>query len=153
MRRIGEGLYAITVTLWAGSLWVSGCVVAPLLFSRLADRGLAGRLAGDLFGVVAWVGILCAGYLLVFMMARQGWRALRSGVCWVVIVMLALTLAGHFGVQPIMTALKAQVFPREVFETVLRDRFATWHGVASVLFLIQSLLGVALVLLQNRGLR
>ncbi|MBM3393551.1 MAG: DUF4149 domain-containing protein, partial [Betaproteobacteria bacterium] len=36
-------------------------------------------------------------------------------------------------------------------ESVFRDRFAMWHGVASILFLVQSLLGLMLVLLQRRA--
>ncbi len=36
-------------------------------------------------------------------------------------------------------------------ESALRDRFATWHGVSSALYLVQSLLGIVLVVLQERG--
>jgi hypothetical protein len=36
-------------------------------------------------------------------------------------------------------------------ESVLRDRFAAWHGVSSVLYIIQSLLGAALVVLLGRS--
>jgi hypothetical protein len=35
-------------------------------------------------------------------------------------------------------------------ESVFRERFATWHGVASVLYVVQCVLAVPLVLLQNR---
>jgi hypothetical protein len=38
-------------------------------------------------------------------------------------------------------------------ESALRDRFVAWHGVSSVVYLIQSLLGLLLVILQGRGLR
>ena len=65
--------------------------------------------------------------------------------------MLALTVAGHFGVQPILTQLQADALPRRVMESALRDRFTTWHGVSSALYLLQSLLGIALVILQERG--
>jgi hypothetical protein len=36
-------------------------------------------------------------------------------------------------------------------ESAMRDRFATWHGVSSVLYLVQSLFGIVLVLLPDRG--
>jgi hypothetical protein len=36
-------------------------------------------------------------------------------------------------------------------ESVFRDRFAAWHGVASVLYLIQSVLGILLVWLHARS--
>jgi hypothetical protein len=38
-------------------------------------------------------------------------------------------------------------------ESVLRDRFMAWHGVASILYLIQSVLGLLLVWLQGRDPR
>jgi len=64
--------------------------------------------------------------------------------------MVALVVAGQFGVQPILASLKEQALPREVMESVFRDRFATWHGVASILYVIQSLLAVGMVLLGRR---
>lgn len=63
--------------------------------------------------------------------------------------MLLLTLAGHFGIQPILAQIKADA-PRQVLEGVLRDRFAMWHGISSGLYLLQSLLGAVLVL-KSRG--
>ncbi len=65
--------------------------------------------------------------------------------------MLVLSLVGQFGVHPILEGLRQQAFPRQVAETVLRSRFATWHGVASVLYVVECALGVALVLLQPRA--
>jgi hypothetical protein len=97
------------------------------------------------------VGIACGTYLLLFVLGMKGWRAVQSSVFWIVLLMLALTLAGHFGVQPILAQLKADALPRQVMESAMRDRFATWHGVSSILYLVQSLFGIALVLLQDRG--
>jgi len=68
-------------------------------------------------------------------------------------IMLLLTLAAEFGVQPILASLRHQALPKEVVESVFRDRFAAWHGVASVLYVIQSVLGVLLVWLQGRDPR
>ena len=104
-----------------------------------------------MFRWVAWLGIGCAAYLLIFLMARRGFAALRSAVFWLVLVMLGLTVAGYFGVQPILAQLKADALPRQVMESALRDRFTTWHGVSSGLYLLESLLGLLLVLWQGRG--
>jgi hypothetical protein len=65
--------------------------------------------------------------------------------------MLALTLAGEFGVQPVMAALKQQALPSPVMESALRDRFVLWHGISSVIYLIESVLGAALIVLLGRG--
>ncbi|HXF67765.1 MAG TPA: DUF4149 domain-containing protein [Burkholderiales bacterium] len=151
MKSVADALQSVAVTLWVGGLWAIGFIVAPLLFSRLPDRALAGLLAGKLFTLIAWIGVACAAYLVVFRAARAGMACLKQGFFWVTLAMLALTLAGELGVQPVLEGLKVQALPREVMESVFRDRFLTWHGVASALYVIVSLLGVALVVLHGRG--
>lgn len=149
--RFWSALYSLCITAWVGGLLAVGYLAAPILFAQLSDRMLAGSLAGAMFSAIAWVGIACGVYLLLFVMALRGWRAVKSSVFWIVMLMLGLTLAGHFGVQPILAQLKSDALPRQVMESALRDRFAAWHGVSSVLYLVLSLLGVALVVLQDRG--
>ena len=60
--------------------------------------------------------------------------------------MLVLVLAGHFGIQPLLDGLKAKAWPADVMQSIFADRFRTWHGVASIAYLIESLLGIVLVL-------
>jgi MFS family permease len=151
MRGFLSSLYNIAVALWVGGLFATGYLAAPVLFSQIADRSVAGAVAGAMFSVMAWVGLACGTYLVLFILAGKGWRAVQSGVFWIVLLMLALTVAGHFGVQPVLAQLKADALPRQVMESALRDRFSTWHGVSSGLYLVQSLLGIALVILQERG--
>ena len=146
MSRLSEHLLVVLVTLWVGAMWSVGYVVAPTLFGMIGDRALAGNVAGRLFTLVAWIGLASAAYLLAFQLVRQRWRALRSGLFWVVVAMALMTLASQFGIQPLMAQMKADAWPREVMNSVLRDRFATWHGVSSVLYLVQSVLGIVLAL-------
>lgn len=149
--RFAGALYNLCIAVWVGGMLAIGYLAAPVLFAQLADRTLAGNLAGAMFSAMAWVGIVCGAYLLLYLVASKGWRAIKSGVFWIVLLMLALTVAGHFGIQPILAQLKADALPRQVMESALRDRFATWHGISSGLYLVQSLLGLALVVLQERG--
>ena len=149
MKTLTEAIYAIALTLWIGGMWAVGYLVAPTLFYSV-DRGTAGALAGKLFTLIAYVGIGCAVYLLLFRLVRFGGSCFKQGVFWIVVILLLLILAGEFGVQPILGSLKNQALPKGVMESVFRDRFATWHGVASVLYLIQSILGVLLVWLHAR---
>ncbi len=151
MRGIADALQSMAATLWVGGMWAIGCIVAPVLFSTLPDRVLAGLLAGKLFSLIAWTGIACALYLLLYRLVRDGAGALRQGLFWIVLLMLVLTLAGEFGVQPVLAALKEQALPKQVMESVLRDRFAAWHGVAGGLYMIQSVLGVVLAVLLGRN--
>jgi len=153
MRSFADALHAVAVTFWVGGQWAIGFIVAPLLFARLPDRALAGLMAGRLFTLIAYIGIGCALYLLLFRLARFGANLFRQGFFWTVLLMLLLILVGEFGVQPILESLKAQALPKEVMASVFRDRFDTWHGVASGLYVIESVLGIALVVLQHRGAR
>ncbi len=145
MNRVTDYLFAIAVTLWVGALWAIGFIAAPVLFHVLSDHTLAGNLATSLFAIVAWVSIGAAAYALIYLFAREGAQTMKTAVFWLIVIMLLLTLAGHFGITPILARLKDAALPREVMESVLRNRFYAWHGVSGVLYVIQSVLGVALV--------
>jgi hypothetical protein len=148
MGNLADSLHWIAVTLWIGALWAIGYVAAPLLFVTLEDRALAGMLAGKMFEVVAYIGMGCGIYLLLFRLIRLGVMSFRQSFFWVLLVMFLLTLLGHFGVQPILEAVKNQSLSKEVVESVLQNRFTAWHGVSNVLYVIQSVLGLVLVLQQ-----
>lgn len=150
MRRFAEALESVAIALWVGGLWAVGYLAVPVLFAELGDRMLAGRLAGVMFIGMAWVGLACGGYLLAFQAVSCGRLALRRLPFWFVVVMLLLTVAGHFGIQPVIAELKQAAWPRDVLEGALKQRFAFWHGVASVVYLIESLLGLGLVVVQGR---
>ncbi len=145
MKHLPDLLAAWAVVFWVGGLWAVGYLVAPTLFYTLDDRMLAGMLAGKMFTVMAWVGMGCAAWLLLFRLMRFGMAAFRQAFFWIVVLMLLLTMAGHFGIQPILVQIKAAAMPKDVMESMLRDRFQTWHGISSVVYLIESLLGLALV--------
>ena len=141
-----DKLALIAVTAWVGALWAIGYLAAPVLFYTLQDKQMAGMLAGRMFSYVAYLGMFCAGYLLIYRLLRFGAPALKQGFFWTVLFMLLLILAGHFGIQPILAELKAQAGATDVMQSVFADRFRTWHGVASIAYLAESLLGLVLVL-------
>lgn len=151
MRRFADSLYGIAIALWVGGLWAIGYLAAPVLFTELGDRMLAGRLAGVMFQWLAWAGFACGAYLLAFLVVRRRWRIARCSPFWLVAAMLLLTAAGHFGIQPVIAGLKLEAWPHDVLEGAVKQRFAVWHGIASVVYLIQSLLGLLLVAVQDRG--
>ena len=145
MRRFWDGLAGTLLVLWIGGMWAIGYLAAPVLFAALDDKQLAGNLAGRLFDWMAWIGIAAAAYLLVYRIARDGGAALKTLFFWIVAAMLGLILVGQFGVQPILQSLKDQAMPQAVMQSVFADRFRHWHGVSSILYLIQSALGLVLV--------
>lgn len=149
MKNLTNTLAAVAITLWVGGLWIIGGLAAPTLFANLSDRQLAGMLAGKLFTLMAYVGMGCGIYLLIYRLANDGLNAFKQWFFWIVLAMLALTLIGHFGVQPIIHSLKMEGGTAAVMQSVVADRFARWHGIASILFLMQSLLGLTLILKQR----
>jgi hypothetical protein len=146
MKNLADNLSLIAVTAWVGGLWAIGYIAAPVLFATLPDKTVAGMLAGKMFAWIAYLGVVGGFFLLIHRLARFGTAALKQAFFWAALAMLLLTVAGHFGIQPIMESLKAQALPLDVMQSVFKDRFAAWHGISSILYLIQSVLGLVLVL-------
>lgn len=138
-------LSLIIVTLWVGALWATG-LSAYVLFDNLQDKQLAGQLAGKLFTVVSYIGLISSIYLLMDRLIGFGLGAFKQGLFWIIFLMLVLVLAGHFGIQPLLAQLKTSAYPVDVMQSVFASRFKTWHGVASIAYLLECLLGIGLVL-------
>lgn len=135
----------LLVTLWVGSMWTIGYIVAPTLFATLADRMLAGMIAGKLFRIEAWVSVVGAIALISLVyLSRDADAKARKHLLWILGGMLACTLVGYFGLQPFMASLK-ETAVGGVMDPEARSRFGMLHGVASVFYLIQSILGGLLV--------
>lgn len=133
----------IALTLWVGGMWITGYLVAPMLFSVLEDRALAGMLAGRMFSAMSYVGLVCAGLLLLIHFQKttlNDWRQWRR---WVLLAMLLVIVMGEFVLQPMMAELKAQGLDEG---SAAQQRFGMLHGLSSSLFLFNSLAGLALVI-------
>jgi len=128
----------ILLTIWVGGMWAIGYIVAPVLFQML-DKPVAGNVAGQLFSIVNYIGIFSAVALIINILVRQGFN-LRHWQLWTLIIMLLVIIIGQFVLQPMMAELKAIGLSEEN-----RAQFGRLHGVASVLFLMNSLAGLALV--------
>lgn len=121
----------VVLTLWIGALWTAGYLAAPVLFAALDDRPLAGRLAGDMFTVVSYLSVAAAvAVLLIQVLRRNGRRSLWR--TWAVVAMLALIAVGEFVIRPLMA-------------NAAQADFGRLHGIAQGLYLLVSLLGLALV--------
>lgn len=136
----------VLVTLWVGSLWAIGYLAVPILFASLDDRMLAGMLAGKMFTVVSFIGLGCGTALLAMaVMATQ--QFLKDKLVILLVVMLSLVMVGEFVLQPAMAELKAQGL---VEGSDVATRFGMLHGVASLLYLINSICGLVLLLMTGR---
>lgn len=141
-------LFLLLTVVWAGSLWTTGYMVAPTLFSVLPAREMAGMVAGHLFRSQAILGVVVGVLQLALcnVMIRRGaerYRALR----WLVLGMLCCVLVGYFCIQPFMESLrqKASALGMAVSASPYRGQFGMLHGVSSGFYLLQSLLALALV--------
>ncbi|MFC3107404.1 DUF4149 domain-containing protein [Undibacterium arcticum] len=143
----------LIATIWVGSLWTVGYLVAPTLFATLFDRTLAGTIAGSLFRVQTWVSLAC-GIALIALLRMGTQRAQEQAVKMqaktllnVIIGMLSCALLMQFGLQPLMASLRASAATvGGVMNSDLRMQFGLLHGASSLIYMIESVLGVALIL-------
>ncbi|MBY0556835.1 MAG: DUF4149 domain-containing protein [Burkholderiaceae bacterium] len=152
----------LIATLWAGSIWTVGYLAAPTLFATLSDRVLAGNIAASLFAHQAWLSIGCALAMLALLWVGRGAETggifagsaansaarTRRILLAIVAIMLSCTLIMHFGLQPMMAALRAAAGPAGVMERAAHNEFGVLHGISSSLYLVQSLLAAWLVVKQ-----
>ena len=138
-------LRTLVVSLWAGSLWTVGYLVAPVLFATLPDRSLAGSIAGSLFRAQAWLSLAC-GLLLLLLVWLNKTADIKRTTSVLIVAMLVCVLVDYFGLQPFMAEIRAIAASHGgEMDEALRSRFGLLHGVASIIYLVQSLLAAVLV--------
>jgi hypothetical protein len=126
-------------------LWTVGYLAAPVLFASLPDRSLAGSIAGMLFRAQAWLSLACGLLLLLLLWLDKSWSSKRTSVI-LVIAMLACVSIGYFALQPFMAEIRAAAANNGgIMDEAMRARFGMLHGVASVIYLLQSVLALVLV--------
>ncbi len=150
MKNLFRHLTTLLITVWVGSLWAIGYLAVPVLFYTQPDRQLAGILAGQMFMLVAYLGMVCGTYLLAQQINESGRESIQKPIFLTVSAMLLISLILQFGIQPVMTDLKLQALPADVMHSAFADRFKMLHGISSAIYLIQSLLGIFLVIKANR---
>ena len=145
MKQWLEKLAIITATFWIGGLWVVG-IVAYELFKLIPEAQLAGNIAGQLFRMMAYVGMAASIYLLIQRVYQYGTNTLKQGFFWIILLMLLLILISHLGINPLLEKFKLEAIPKNVMESVFADRFATWHGISSIAYLLECFLGIFAIL-------
>ncbi|MFZ5502846.1 MAG: DUF4149 domain-containing protein [Pseudomonadota bacterium] len=150
MKNLMQHLNTLVITAWVGSLWAVGYLAVPILFKAQPDRQLAGMLAGEMFLWAGYLGMLCGGYLLLGQLWQWGRDAPRQAVFRLIIAMLLITLLVQGVIQPQMADLKAQALPLEVMHSAYADKFKMLHGISSIAYLLESLLGAALIIKSRR---
>ncbi|CAN0619679.1 DUF4149 domain-containing protein [Burkholderia multivorans] len=140
-------VFRLLSAVWVGSLLTIGYAVAPVLFNLL-ERMTAGSVAARLFRIEATIGVVCGVLLLALanLLVRRGcdeYRRLR----WTLAAMVGCVLVGYFALQPFMNALRiaAQEAGTDVGHSVYASRFGMLHGISSLFYLVESVLGLMLI--------
>lgn len=146
MKNLAQHIASLAITAWVGGLWAIGYIAVAILFRAQPDKQLAGMLAGQMFAVISTVGIACGMYLLLYRLATRGKSAVREWVFWLIAAMLFITLLLQFAIYPLMAEIKLQGLSPDVMQSSMAPRYRMWHGISSILYLVQSLFGAALVI-------
>ena len=132
----------VLLSFWVGALWSIGYLAVPTLFSALDDRVLAGMIAGKMFTGVSFIGLGCGSALLASLW-MQSVKPLNERR---VQLLLAMLLIGEFVLQPNMAALKAEGL---IEGSGAAARFGVLHGIASLLYFANSVIGVVLLVMMG----
>ena len=135
----------IFTSIWVGGLWAM-LMVTYVIFSIIPSSYIAGVIVSDLFFYINIFGIVTLLLVIVYGFYIESIRFFKKIQAWLAIFILVIVCISFFGINPILEALKLEAFPKEVMESVFADRFSAWHGIASIAYLIQCVLGVFLLL-------
>ncbi len=143
-----QRIFSLIAGLWVGSFITIGFLVVPVLFSSLGDRQVAGMVAASLFKVTAYSGVVICSFLMVTAnyLVRQEIARYRS-TRWLLLGMLACAITAAFILIPWMNTLRDQALylGLSVRESTYAALFNRLHGASSAVFMIQAVLGLALV--------
>lgn len=144
MRRIT----ALLISLWLGFHLSVGCVVAPLVSNQLntSDNGkaLANTLSGSLFHIANLFTL--AVWLIVYFTARSDNRMAyhKSRTPFWAGVLLVLTAINEWLITPVVVALRAN--QSNWLHNIIGGHVGMWNGISYLVYLLCSLIGLALAI-------
>ncbi|MRN39073.1 DUF4149 domain-containing protein [Neisseria sp. N95_16] len=128
--------------IWLGMQVMAGYVAAPVLFKSL-PKLQAGAIAGELFNVVSYTGLVV--WALVYFVGKRV-AAVRNvqSINGKLIAVLWLGLAANqFLVTPVIEAHKTQT--TNWLLSLTGGSFGMWHGISSLIYMICAILALVLV--------
>jgi hypothetical protein len=142
-----EFLYHLAVACWAGGTSLFTFVLTPAIFKSF-DRDVAGGIVGVLFpGYFKW-GLACGvtALVTVLLWSSANHRAISAVI---IAVMLGITMAQAFLIEPRAAALKKEIpsFETTPKDDPLRVRFSKLHGVSAAGNILVIVGGIVLIML------
>ena len=143
-----QRLFTLVTGIWVGSIFTSAYLVAPTIFNTLTDRQVAGMVAGSIFRVEALISsIVCIALMvLANLLINRGLTHYRI-IRWLLLGILLCSLAALFIFIPWMNTLRdeALIQGMPVMLSPSAGLFSKLHGASSLVYLIQSALGLYLL--------
>ena len=143
-----QRLFILVAGLWVGSILTVGYLVAPTIFGTLTDRQVAGMVAGSIFKVEAYLSTIVCIALMVLanLLVTRGLTQYRV-IRLILLGMLLCSVAASFVFIPWMNTLRDQALLNgmPVMLSPSAELFGKLHGASSIVFMIQSALGLYLV--------
>jgi len=135
-------LEQLVLSLWVGVMVGIGYIAAPVLFSVLDDRKLAGGLAGEMFHIVTLVGLIAGGILLLLRYREESVDLFKHWRGLILMLMLLLVAVSFFILQPMIADVKALGI---VEGSDAAKKFGMLHGVSSLLYMVTVVSGCILI--------
>lgn len=138
-----QRLLAVLLGVWLGAQLAVGYAVAPVLFARLPVVS-AGQIAGILFGLLSYFGLIVWGIAAYVGYRTQERRLRQSRSLKLISVLLVMLAVNEWLLTPVINALKNDT--AHWLLGLSGGSFAMWHGLSSLIYLLVTLLGGYLVL-------
>lgn len=137
-----QRLTALLMAVWLG-LHLAGYVISYALFAALPPMQ-AGMLAGKMFTVVAYVGLVT--WFLVFVTAKSATsRSMsRSQVPRWSFFLLLLLAANQFLITPVIEVLRSDRNGTNWLHSLLGGGFGIWHGTSYLVYMAGGVIGLFL---------
>lgn len=146
-------LQYIVLTLWVGSMFGFGALVAPVLFRSLPSRDQAGSMAGEIIARIESLGLVTGGIMLVVtaLQAIDGqWQALDLLRLLLSAVMLGVVLLSSISFRQRLEAVR-QKMGKPIDEVSEEDpdrvEYNKYHRLSRALFSLNMVLGAVLIVL------
>lgn len=127
-------LKQLALGLWLGSIFFFASVVAPAVFAVLPTHALAGAVVSRSLASLHWIGLVCG---CVFLLSSLLIAVLEGGPApfhardLLIVLMMAITLLAHYGVERRMNNLRNEMgvidlVPRDDPRRVTFNRLHAW---------------------------
>ena len=135
----------LAMTFWVGGTLTTGFIVVPLLFKSI-DEISAATIAGQLFNINAYIGIISLLLALVNEGIAHRLTLFTLRKFWYIIAMMAILVINYFAIFPIIVRLRTKLLDLANHVIIHSSSFNFWHSLSAILFLIICALGVLYIL-------